>query len=102
VSKLSSPARLGEQYKKSDLYKILTDIDNQVNNLSEGRVSASYNAVTAIPTSSVVSYARGDKVWKSNVTVQGTALSQYVVIGWVCTASGTPGTWVEMRTLTGT
>ena len=31
----------------------------------------------------------------------GTASSKYVVVGWICTVSGTPGTWLDMRTLTG-
>ena len=31
----------------------------------------------------------------------GAASSKYVIIGWVCTVSGTPGTWLELRTLTG-
>lgn len=102
MSKLSSPNRLPNEYRKSDLFKILSEIDTQVNNLSEGRVSANYNAATVVPASTAVASARGDKVWKSNTTVQGTVGSQYVTIGWVCTNSGTPGTWQEMRVLTGT
>lgn len=101
MSKLASAVKLPETYRKSDLFKILTEIDSQVNGLSEGRVSSNYNAQTAIPTSSVVPYSKGDRIWKSNVTVQGTVGAQYVTVGWICTASGTPGTWVEMRTLTG-
>lgn len=37
-----------------------------------------------------------------NPGVLGAATSQYIVSGWLCTVSGTPGTWVEQRTLTGT
>ncbi|MGN8867613.1 phage tailspike protein [Escherichia coli] len=39
---------------------------------------------TAAPTSG--RYLRGSKVWNTNVTAGGT-------LGWVCVASGTPGTW---------
>lgn len=35
-------------------------------------------------------------------SVLGTAGSQYVITGWLCTASGTPGTWTECRAMTGT
>jgi len=31
----------------------------------------------------------------------GSSGSKYTVLGWRCVAAGTPGTWVEMRTLTG-
>lgn len=46
-------------------------------------------------------WAQGDKVKNSSPSEAGTAGSKYVVIGWVCAVSGTPGTWVEMRCLTG-
>lgn len=39
---------------------------------------------TAAPTSG--RYLRGSKVWNTNVSAGGT-------LGWVCVASGTPGTW---------
>lgn len=102
MSKLSSASRIPEQYRKSDLFSILTQSDAQINALSEGRISANYNAGTAAPTSSLAPNAQGDKVWKTNVTVQGSAGVQYVTLGWVCVASGSPGTFVEMRVLTGT
>lgn len=101
MSKLSSPTKLSDQYRKSDLFRILTDIDTQVNNLSEGRVSAVSNN-TASPTSTAVSSAVGDWVRNSAATVQGTVGSQYVITGWICTTSGTPGVWRELRCLTGT
>lgn len=44
----------------------------------------------------------GDIVWNTAPAVLGGAGSQYVIHGWTCTVAGTPGTWVEMRTLTGT
>jgi hypothetical protein len=101
MSKLSSPTKLPEQYRKSDLFRILTDIDTQINNLSDGRVVAVSNN-SASPTSSVVGSSVGDEVRNTNATVQGTVGAQYVVRGWICTTSGTPGVWREERVLTGT
>lgn len=74
----------------------------QLNQLSEGQINAATNAAPAPPTGSVVNYNQGDFIRNSAPTVLGTAGSQYVVMGWVCVASGAPGTWVASRTLTGT
>lgn len=60
---------------------------------------AAFNSATAAPTGNT--WAIGDIVRNSAPAEAGVALSKYVVIGWICTASGTPGTWLEMRTLTG-
>lgn len=46
-------------------------------------------------------HVAGDLVWNTNPTEQGKPGSKYVVAGWVCTAGGTPGTWVQRRELTG-
>jgi len=54
---------------------------------------------TAAPTAST--WAIGDRVWNTGPTEAGGAGSKYVIQGWVCTGAGTPGTWLEMRTLTG-
>ena len=67
--------------------------------LFQGRLAGRYSA-TAAPTGG--KYQQGDIVWNSNPTVAGALLAQYVIIGWICTVTGDPGTWVEMRTLTGT
>jgi len=71
----------------------------QVNMLSEGRISAANNASTAAPTTGA--YARGDFVRNSAPSELGSASSKYVIYGWVCVASGTPGTWRQCRFLTG-
>ena len=41
--------------------------------------------------------------WAVSQTCKNTSPSETgsLVIGWVCTVSGTPGTWFAMRTLTG-
>jgi len=43
----------------------------------------------------------GDRVENRLPAVLGTAGSQFIVQGWVCTVAGTPGTWVPQRTMTG-
>lgn len=72
---------------------------SQINQLSEGRLAARYNAATAAPTTET--WQQGDFITNSAPTEQGAATAKYVILGWVCIASGTPGTWVECRTLTG-
>lgn len=46
-------------------------------------------------------WSRGDMRFMVNGAELGTAGSKYTLIGWKCIGSGTPGTWVEMRALTG-
>jgi hypothetical protein len=82
-----------------DTERFYKEIAQQVNALSEGTLAANYNALTTAPTSGT--YAKGDVVKNSNPSELGTALSKYVVTGWICTVGGTPGTWLPMRTLTG-
>lgn len=67
---------------------------------SGGGMHAQQATGTTAPTTGT--WARGSYCWNSNPAVQGTAGSNYVVKGWVCTVAGTPGTWVEDRSLTGT
>ncbi len=74
-------------------------VAEQVNSLSEGRLVASYNASTAAPTTGT--WAKGDFVMNSNPSELGTAGSKYVIEGWKCLVSGTPGTFVQKRFLTG-
>ena len=71
----------------------------QVNDLAEGRITAAHNAYTAAPTTGT--YAQGDYIRNSAPAEAGSASSKYVILGWVCVASGTPGTWVQCRALTG-
>ncbi len=78
---------------------IYRQIATQVNALSEGRIAGAYAADTAAPTAGP--HVQGDTVRNLAPVEAGTAGSMYVVLGWVCVASGTPGTWVETRALTG-
>ena len=74
-------------------------VAQQVNALSEGRLVATYNAYTAAPTSGT--WAKGDYIKNSTPAEAGSVSSKYVILGWVCTVAGTPGTWLQTRTLTG-
>lgn len=91
-----------DEYQKR-LYQRLTDafrkITQQLNLLTEGKVEAVHNAYTAAPTTGT--WLQGDFIRNSAPTEAGTAGSKYVVMGWLCVASGTPGTWMDARCLTG-
>lgn len=71
----------------------------QVNALTEGRIAAITNAAPAPPVAG--EFMQGDQVRNSAPVEAGIAGSMYVVHGWICIASGNPGTWVPMRALTG-
>ncbi len=81
----------------SDLHR---QVAVQLNNLSEGALVGKYTASTAAPTTGT--WARGDEITNSEPAVLGSAASQYIIDKWRCVTGGTPGTWVECRTLTGT
>lgn len=64
-----------------------------------GVPQSSEDVVTTIPATGT--WAAG-KYFRNYLPVEaGTAGSKYVISGWVCTAAGTPGTWLPQRTLTG-
>ena len=104
MSKLVLELKVPNEYKKSDLSEVIRAICQQVNSLSEGRISARYQAQESVPAS--VAADVGDIVWDSNATVRpsvspGVAAS-YVRLGWICTVeSPTNATFQEMRVLTG-
>lgn len=87
------------------LVRQLTDLHRQIgaqlNQLSEGQIQAVTNAATAAPTGGVVAYQQGDKIWHSAPVEAGAPGAKYVIIGFVCVAAGSPGTWLQMRVLTG-
>lgn len=95
-----------EQYLQRDydyalMAELMRHIEDAINRLSEGRIYQNYNAATAAPTGSTVSYQLGDKVWNLAPTELGSAPDKYIIIGWINVAAGNPGTWREMRILTG-
>lgn len=84
---------------RSQLTLILREYASQLNSLSEGRGGAVTNATIAAPTTGA--WAVGDFVRNSTPSELGSAASKYIIHGWQCTVSGTPGTWVQCRYLTG-
>jgi hypothetical protein len=91
--------RLPYEYDRAKIAELLRDIQEQVNGLSEGYITSAYTSKTAAPTYG--SWKQGDFIRNSTPVEAGVALSKYVVIGWVCTVSGTSGTWLPCRVLTG-
>lgn len=81
------------------LFDSLQSIARQVNGLSGGSFTVINGTATTAPTTGT--WARGDKIRNSAPTELGSASSKYVIDGWICTVAGTPGTWLEQRTLTG-
>ncbi|TSP11437.1 hypothetical protein [Cupriavidus campinensis] len=95
-------AKEGVPYLQQLVAKLTTAWANmaaQVNATSEGTIYGATNALAAAPTTG--DHQRGDIVRNSAPAELGTAGSKYVVIGWQCVAAGTPGTWVQLRCLTG-
>lgn len=82
-----------------DVLRELKEHAQTTNMLCEGRLAGNYNAQNAAPTTG--QHAQGDMVKNLVPTELGTASSKYVIHGWQCIVSGEPGTWVEMRYLTG-
>jgi hypothetical protein len=81
------------------LYDYFRRLTQKVNGLAAGDFQPLDRIGTAAPTTGT--YSQNDKVFNSNQTELGVVTAKYVILGWVCIASGTPGTWREMRTLTG-
>jgi hypothetical protein len=88
-------------YDEPQMRELVRVVEDAVNRLAEGRIYAHYNAATAAPTGDAVSYQVGDEVKNLTPTEAGTAGSMYLIVGWKCVAAGAPGTWREMRVLTG-
>ena len=81
------------------LTELLTRVNEQVNGLTEGRIALNHAAATAAPTTGT--WTQGDTLQNAAPEELGAASSKYVITGWVCVVSGTPGTWVQTRALTG-
>jgi len=95
MSKLDLAQRVPAIYRPAEFSDIVRAICGQVNGVSEGRISARYQAQSSVPVS--VAAAVGDVIYDSNVTVtNGTAR-----LGWVCNvASQTGATFQEIRVAT--
>lgn len=89
---------LGEEWRYT-LQRYLRAVSQKVNQMADGKTSAIDNAVPAVPTTG--QFAQGDFVRNSAPTELGVATSKYVITGWLCTVGGSPGTFVQCRSLTG-
>lgn len=96
MSKLNKTPRVNVDPETARWYR---EIATQVNGMAEGSIAAIYNATMAAPTTGT--WARGDQVRNSAPSELGSAASKYVITGWICTVAGTPGTWLQLRSLTG-
>lgn len=81
------------------LSKLFRNIAQKVNFIGDGRIAGSDFTAASIPTTG--SFAQGDFIKNSAAIEAGTAGSKYVLLGWVCTVAGSPGTLLPVRTLTG-
>ena len=97
--RLNVKNQLLTEYSRIRIETILNQITNQLNGISEGTAVYVTNAYTASPASGT--YGLGDFVKNSAPVEAGAAASKYVVLGWICTVAGTPGTWLQCRVLTG-
>jgi hypothetical protein len=100
MSKLALKDRVPRSYDSQVFADLFSRIEMQVNQLAEGSIYGRHASATAAPT--LGNYVKSDIVWNSDTSVLGTAGGQYVILGWVCYVSGNPGTWAEMRAVTGT
>ena len=101
VYKLDEQPQLGNDQNRMRI--VLTEhIRNharEINRLKAGFFSPKLNTATAAPTTGT--WAVGDFIANEAPAELGTASSKYVIEGWTCIVSGTPGTFVEKRFLTG-
>jgi hypothetical protein len=81
------------------LVEVFTGISTKLNQLARGSIEGADAVATAAPTTGL--YAQGDQIRHSAPVEAGAVGQKYVVVGWVCVAGGSPGTWVQMRVLTG-
>lgn len=70
-----------------------------INLMADGKLAATNYTATAAPTTGT--HARGDFVRNSEPSEAGSAGSMYVVLGFLCVSGGSPGTFVQVRALTG-
>lgn len=83
----------------------IVDKTNQFTNVTSYMYNAATTSVTAESYNAGApgngTWRAGDRVIHPSPTELGTAGSKYIITGWLCTVSGSPGTWLPMRSLTG-
>jgi hypothetical protein len=83
----------------TELVRVLRANAQKVNQMAAGVNAGFDNQGTAAPTTGT--WAQGDFIKHSAPVEAGAAASKYVIWGFGCVAGGTPGTWVQLRFLTG-
>ena len=102
TSEVQLPINPDTQYARDLNFKlkdIFRTFAQRMNAATDGRIAAIDNAASSIPTTGM--YAVGDVVRNSLPTELGTAGSKYIITSWTCTVAGSPGTFVQTRSLTG-
>lgn len=98
MSRLNLTQRIPLEYNRQTLTAIVSDLQQQINSLSEGMLSARYNAQSIPPATGV--YAIGDLVYNLTPSELGTTPNKYILLAWLCTVAD-PLTFKELRCLTG-
>jgi hypothetical protein len=93
------PSDTYQQSLSLRLTTLLRQVGLQIDQLKGGYLSAHSNQRSAAPTTGL--WAVGDQVRNDTPSELGTVGSKYVITGWICVTSGEPGTWKQMRVLTG-
>jgi hypothetical protein len=88
--RLDLTQRIGRDYDQATIFDLLRQVEQQVNDLADGRISAIDGAMTAAPSSG--NWVKGDLVRDSSPTLTNGKLR----LGFLCTASGAPGTWKDL------
>ncbi|CAG7623086.1 hypothetical protein PAESOLCIP111_02479 [Paenibacillus solanacearum] len=81
-------------YRGNDVSQIYFDQGSWHIRASQGR----YEALSA---PAEYAWSAGDVLYNQAPIETGTSGSRYIVTGWICTVSGTPGVWSELRPPTG-
>lgn len=99
MSKLAVELEIPEKWEQFKVRDVVRKIQDAINDLAEGRIRARY--LTSSTTPAFGTFSTGDWVFNSAPTELGTAGGKYVLLGWVCTSGGSPGSFNQIRTLTG-
>lgn len=74
----------------------------EIQNIISGLITnGGYVIARGISIPTMGKWWQGDTIINNNPIEQGNTGSKYVVTGWTCVTSGTPGTWIQNRSLTG-
>lgn len=91
MSKLSLTQRVPRQYDPQIISELFRLVELQLNTLTEGRASAYHGSATAAPTTGA---------WVIGDWIKNSAPASAGYFGFVCTVSGSPGTWKSFGLIT--